>query len=78
MEVLHTILTVIQIILAVALIVIITFQSGKSSGLSGAIAGSSESFFSKNKSATLDSTLAKLTKWFALAFVVLTFVLNLF
>lgn len=77
MEVLHTILTVIQIILAVALIAVITLQSGKSSGLSGAISGSSESFFAKNGS-TLDGTLAKMTKWLALAFVVLTFVLNLF
>lgn len=78
MEILHTILTVIQVILAVALIAIVTLQSGKSSGLSGAIAGASESFFSKNKNATLDGTLAKLTKWVALAFVALTFVLNLF
>ena len=78
MEVLHTILTVFQVILAVALIAIVSLQSGKSSGLSGAISGASESFFSKNKSASLDSTLAKLTKWVALVFVALTFVLNLF
>lgn len=77
MEVLHTILTVIQIVLAVILIAVITLQSGKSSGLSGAISGATESFFAKNGS-TLDGTLAKMTKWFALAFVVLTFALNLF
>lgn len=78
MEVLHTILTVIQVVLAVALIAIVSLQSGKSSGLSGAISGASESFFSKNKNASLDSVLAKLTKWVALAFVALTFALNLF
>lgn len=77
MEVLHTILTVIQIIFAVALIAVVTLQSGKSSGLSGAISGASESFFAKNGS-TLDGTLAKMTKWIALVFVALTFVLNLF
>jgi preprotein translocase subunit SecG len=78
MEVLHIILTVIQVILAVALIAIVTLQSGKSSGLSSAVSGASESFFSKNKNGSLDATLAKLTKWVALAFVVLTFALNLF
>lgn len=77
MEVLHIILTVIQVILAVALTVVVIAQSGKSEGL-GAVAGSSESFLSKNQSSTFDAKLAKMTKWFAIAFMVLTFALNLF
>jgi len=77
MEVLHIILTVIQVILAVALTVVIIAQSGKSEGL-GAVAGSSESFLSKNQGSTFDAKLAKMTKWFAIAFMVLTFALNLF
>ena len=36
MNALHTILTIIQVILAVGLVVIVTIQSGKSAGLSGA------------------------------------------
>lgn len=78
MEVLHIILTVIQCLAAVGLVVIVMVQSGKSAGLSGAIAGSSEGFMSKNKGSTLDAKLAKLTKWVAAVFLVLTFVLNLF
>ena len=39
MEVLHTILTIVQVILAVGLVVIVTVQSGKSAGLSAAIGG---------------------------------------
>ncbi len=78
MTVLHTILTVIQVIAAVGLVAIVMFQSGKSSGLSGAIAGSSEGFMSKNKASTLDAKLAKMTKWIAGVFLLLTFVLNLF
>ena len=78
MEVLHLILTIIQVLAAVGLVAIVMLQSGKSAGLSGAIAGSSESFMSKNKSSTLDGKLAKLTKWIAVVFLVLTFVLNLF
>ncbi len=77
MEVLHTILTVIQVILAVALTIVVIAQSGKSEGL-GAVSGSTESFMSKNQGSTLDAKLAKMTKWFAIAFMVLTFALNLF
>ena len=72
------VLTILVALLAIVLIAMITLQSGKSSGLSSAVSGASESFFSKNKNGSLDATLAKLTKWVALAFVVLTFVLNLF
>lgn len=78
MEVLHTILTIIQVIAAIVLTAIVMFQSGKSAGLSSAIAGSSEGFMSKNKASTLDAKLAKATKWIAAGFLVLTFVLNLF
>ena len=68
-------ITIIQLICAVALIVIVLFQTGKSSGLSGAIAGSSDSYSFKTKAKTLDAKLAKWTKWVALVFVILTFIL---
>ncbi|MGX8719822.1 MAG: preprotein translocase subunit SecG [Eubacteriales bacterium] len=45
--------------------------------MSGAISGGAETFLSKGKAKTLDAKLAKATKWFALAFVILTLVLNL-
>ena len=68
---------VLQLISGLALTVIVLMQSGKSAGLSGAISGGAETFLSKGKAKTLDAKLAKATKWFALAFVVLTLVLNL-
>ena len=77
MEVLHIILTIIQVICAVGLVAIVMLQTGKS-GLSGAIAGSSEGFMAKNKSASKEAMLSKLTKIIAAVFLVLTFVLNLF
>ena len=43
----------------------------------GAIAGGAETFLSKGKAKSLDAKLAKATKWFAIAFVILTLVLNL-
>ena len=55
-----------------------TLQSGKSAGLSSALAGSDNSFMGKNKSKALDAKLASATKWIGAAFLILTFVLNLF
>lgn len=77
MTVLHIILSVIQVILAVGLVVIVTVQSGKSAGLSSAIAGG-DGFAAKGKVKSLDAKLAKATKWIGGVFLVLTLVLNLF
>ena len=65
---------VLDLICAVLLTATILFQSGKSAGLSGAIAGASDSFMAKGGSKTLDAKLAKATKWIGLAFVVLSLV----
>ena len=77
MSILTTIFTILQVLSGLAVMVIVLMQSGKSAGLSGAISGGADTFFGKGKAKTLDAKLAKLTKWFALAFVVLTLVLNL-
>ncbi len=74
---LEIILTVIQALFSVALIVVVLLQSGKEAGLSGALAGSSDSYLSKNKSGSLDNILSKSTKWIALVWVLLTLVLSL-
>ena len=69
-------LTIVQVLLSLALIAIVMLQSGKSAGLSGAIAGGADTFLSKNKAKSLDAKLAKMTKWVAIAFVVLTLALS--
>ena len=69
-------LTILQLLSALAVTVIVLFQSGKRSGLSGAIAGGADTFLSKGKAKTLDAKLAKATKWVGLAFVVLTLALH--
>ena len=71
------ILSIVDVAAAIFLIAVVLLQSGKSAGLSGAIAGGADTFLSKNKAKTWDSKLAKLTKWVALLFVVLTLVLSL-
>lgn len=74
---LELIITILQVISGVVVSVIILMQSGKSAGLSGAIAGGADTFFSKGKSKTLDQKLAKATKWIALVFVLLTLALHI-
>ena len=77
MSALNIVLTILQVLSGLALTVIVLMQSGKSAGLSGAISGGAETFLSKGKAKTWDAKLAKATKWFALAFVLLTLLLNL-
>ncbi len=72
-----TALTIIQLITCLFLICVVLLQSGKRSGLSGAISGAADTFLTHSKAVTLDAKLAKMTKWVGLAFVVLTLVLNL-
>lgn len=71
----NTFVTVLHIIVAIALIVVVLLQSGKSYGLSGSIAGGAETFFGKNKGRTLDSLLGKLTTAVAVIFLITSIVL---
>ena len=77
MNALHTILTIIQVILAVGLVVIVTIQSGKSAGLSGSIGGMADSYWGRNKSRSMEGKLEKLTKYAAILWLILALVLNL-
>ena len=73
----ETILAVLVSLASIAMIVVVLLQSGKKAGLSGAIAGGSDSYMSKNKSGDLDQKLASSTKWLAAAWAILTLVLSL-
>ena len=76
MEIVKYILMGMQLLSAVALIIIVALQSGKENGL-GALAGNSDSYMGKNKGNTLDAKLARVTKWIAAAFVLLTLFVSL-
>ena len=71
------VLSVIVVLVAIALTVIVLFQSGKSSGLNSAVGGSFDTYLGKNRSSGLDAKLARLTKWLARVFMVAVLVLNL-
>lgn len=77
MEVIKIIAIVLEVIASIALTVVVLVQSGKEAGLSGAIAGNSDSYMSKSGKGGLDKLLAKSTKWVALVWVVLTLLLSI-
>ncbi len=71
------VLTILEAIASLALIIVVLMQSGKKAGLSGAIAGGSDTYMSKSKNGNLDQILADSTKWIALVWVLLTLSLSL-
>ena len=77
MGVFQIILVVLEVFASIALIAVVLMQSGKEAGLSGALAGNSDSYMNKSKMGGLDKKLAKITKWVALAWISLTLFLCL-
>ena len=77
MEIVKIILTVLEVLASIVLVVVVLLQSGKESGLSGAIAGNSDSYMNKSKLGGLDKKLASATKWIALVWIILTLALSL-
>ena len=63
------ILSIVDVAAAIFLIAVVLLQSGKSAGLSGAIAGVADTFMAKNRAKTWDAKLAKLTKWVAIGYL---------
>lgn len=71
----ETILGVVVLLLAVAIVVLVLMQSGKDKKLSGAIAGGAETFFGQGKGSKLDKVLPKITTAVAIVFVILVVVM---
>lgn len=66
------------VVASVIIVIIVLMQQSREAGLSGAIAGASESFFGKNKGRTMDAKLAKITKILATFFFIFTLFASLF
>lgn len=71
-------IVILHIIVALALIVIVLMQSGKTAGLSGSIAGGAETFFGKNKAKSMDAVLSKVTSAAAIIFLVTSLLILFF
>ena len=77
MEIPKLVLSILLVLIDLALIMVVMLQSGKSAGLSGAIAGVADTFMSKNKAKSWDAKLARWTKWVAIAFILVALILCL-
>ena len=77
MEAIKVILIVLEVLASIALIGVVLLQSGKEAGLSGAIGGNNDSYMNKSKMGGLDKKLAKITKWVALVWILVTLALSL-
>ena len=70
------ILGILMILVSLGIIAIVLLQQGHRSGINGAISGAADTFLSKTKARTADATLARITKFIAIAFFVLVLVAN--
>lgn len=71
-------LKILLVIFCVGLIVVVLLQSGKSAGLSGAIAGGAEQMMGKQKARGIDAVLNKITIVLAAGFMILAIAVAFF
>lgn len=76
MEVLRIVLSVLLIIDCIVCAIVVLMQEGKEAGL-GALTGSTDTYWSKNKGRSVEGMLANITKICAALFIVLSLALNL-
>ena len=77
METLNLIISIVQVVLAIAVIFLVLLQQGKRAGPSGAISGGAETFFGKNKASSMDALLSRLTIILSILLGISTLALNL-
>jgi len=75
-QVKNTLLTI-QIISAIVVIVSILLQPSKGNGIQGLVSGSSDTFYSKNKTKTKESFLMKLTIVSSVIFIISITLINM-
>ena len=76
MTVLEYILGGVLILASIFMIIVIILQEGNQQGV-GVVSGAADTFFSKNKARSADAKLARMTKWFAIGFVIVVLALNI-
>lgn len=76
MDTFMMILKALYVVICIALIVVVLMQEGKSGGL-GALNGSGETYWGKNKGRSLEGKLETITKVLATLFIVISLVINM-
>lgn len=74
MSALQITIAALVILSSLVIIVVVLLQESNEGGLSGAIAGGTDTFFGKNKGRTVEAKLAKFTKYFGIFFFLLVLV----
>ena len=77
MSVLQIIFGIILLLFSIAIIIVILLQEGHQKDL-GTITGGADTFLSKNKARSVDSFLARWTKFIAIGFFVSVILINAF
>lgn len=72
------ILGIVLLVFAIALVVLVLFQSGKDKRLSGTIAGAAETFFGKSKAADNEKKLTIATTILSIVFAIVVLVMYFF
>ena len=76
-DIIRIILMALFVLVCIILTIIVLMQESKQNGLSGAISGAADTYWGKNKGRSMEGTLVKSTKFLAIAFIVISIVLNL-
>ncbi len=76
MSVIEVIIGIVIALLSIVIILAVLLQQGRRSGISGAISGAADTFFSKNQAKTVDAKIARVTKYLAILFAILALVAN--
>lgn len=76
MEILRTVINILFILDCIALTVIVLMQEGKSAGWE-LLQDAADTYWGKNKGRSMEGALVKSTKFLAIAFIVISIVLNL-
>lgn len=69
---------ILLLIVSLALIAVVVLQSGRSAGLSGAIAGGAEQLMGKQKARGIDALLGRITIVLSVIFFLLTLLVGYF
>ena len=76
MEIARTIIQIVFIILSIIMTVIVLMQEGKNNGL-GALIGSADTYWSKNKGRSMEGMLVKITRVLLALFLIISAVLTI-
>ena len=76
MQILRILLIILYVIVCVGLAVVVLMQEGKQGGL-GSLAGSADTYWSQNKSRSMEGGLVKVTRVLSILFFVLSIVLSM-